>query len=125
MRRGHHSWREMTANEKAVLARLLSVPFAGRDDLAAQAETAVVSRIDRNGSLQFRVREPLAAVTQRVPVEGLCKTTLAPHGAPAVGLLLHVVEGRLHELEVYTANGADTVGGPFEVDPLRIEVWAR
>jgi len=42
---------------------------------------------------------------------------------PAVNLLLHVVDGRLHELEVYKDDGNDFVVGPSEAPPARIEVW--
>jgi hypothetical protein len=105
-----------------VLDRLLAADFPGRDGLAAQAQTALVRRIDDAGSLRFRVEGAPAAVASRVPVEGHYRDGDAPSG-PAINLLLHVVEGRLHELEVYKDDGTHIRVGPFEVTPDRIEVW--
>ena len=94
--------------------RLLSSAFAGRNELAIQADSASVSRIDREGSLQFRTIGPSAAVSQRVPVEGRYLDGSDDPSGPAVNLSLHVVDGRLHELEVYKDDGSDIVVGPFE-----------
>jgi hypothetical protein len=64
------SWRKLTEAEKRVLDRLVAGEFAGKAELIAQIEQATVSRIDREGSLQFRTTGPNAPVAQRVPVEG-------------------------------------------------------
>jgi len=40
-------------------------------------------------------------------------------------LLLHVIEGRLHELEVYKDDGSDILIGPYEVPLAEIEVSAN
>jgi len=117
------SWRKLTVAEKRVLDRLLSNHFAGRDELTAQVDRATVSRIDREGSLQFRTVGPSALVNQRVPVEGRYPDGSDDPIGPAVNLLLHVVNGRLHELEVYKDDGSDIIVGPFEAPPERIEVW--
>ena len=117
------SWRKLTEAEKRVLERLLSSPFAGRDELAVQADRASVSRIDRAGSLQFRTVGPSAPVSQRVPVEGRYLDGSDDPLGPAVHLLLHVVDGHLHELEVYKDDGSDIVVGPFAVPPGHIHVW--
>jgi hypothetical protein len=119
------SWRKLTEAEKRVLDRLLSSPFAGREELAAQADRATVSRIDREGSLQFRTVGPLAPVSQRVPVEGRYLDGSDDPLGPAVNLLLHVVDGRLHELEVYKDDGNDIVVGPFEIPPDQIAPWTK
>lgn len=117
------SWRKLTEAEQRVLERLLSSPFAGRDELAVQADRASVSRIDRAGSLQFRTVGPSAPVSQRVPVEGRYLDGSDDPLGPAVHLLLHVVDGHLHELEVYKDDGSDIVVGPFAVPPGHIHVW--
>ncbi len=119
------SWRKLTEAEKRVLDRLLSSPFAGREELAAQADRATVSRIDREGSLQFRTVGPLAPVSQRVPVEGRYLDGSDDPLGPAVNLLLHGVDGRLHELEVYKDDGNDIVVGPFEIPPDQIALWTK
>lgn len=106
-----------------MVARLLSQDFPGRRELALQVEAAMVSRIDPEGSLRFRVTGPEADVALRVPVEG--RYTEGPGGTfgPAIEILLHVVDGRLHELEVYKTDGSDITIGPFEIDPNLIEVY--
>lgn len=105
-----------------MLDRLLSQDFPGCRELALQLGNATVSRIDRDGSLRFRVGGPRADVPLRVPVEG--RYADGPDGTlgPAVEILLHVVDGRLHELEVYKTDGGAIIDGPFAIDPGRIEV---
>jgi hypothetical protein len=119
------SWRKLTEAERRLLDRLLSNPFAGRDELATQVELATISRIDSEGRLQFRTTGPDAPVAQRVPVEGSYLDGSTDPFGPAVHLLLHVVNGRLHELEVYKDDGSDIVVGPFEISPDQIEVWTK
>jgi hypothetical protein len=115
-------WRALSDQERAVVDRLLSQDFPGRRELALQLEAAMVSRIDPEGSLQFRVTGPEADVALRVPVEGRYADSSSGTFGPAVEILLHVVDGRLHELEVYKTDGSDITIGPFEIDPVRIEI---
>jgi hypothetical protein len=119
------SWRKLTEAEKRVLDRLLAGEFAGKHELAAQAELATVSRIDGEGSLQLRTKGPDAPVTQRIPVEGSYLDGSSDTFGPVVHLLLHVVEGRLQELEIYKNDGSDIVVGPFEISPDQIEIWTK
>lgn len=114
-------WRALEPRERAVLDRLLSADFPGRDGLAAQVLTALVRRIDDEGSLRFRVEGSPAAVADRVPVEGRYWEGKDPFG-PGVSLLLHVVGGLLHELEVLKDDGTPIRVGPFEVALDRIAV---
>lgn len=94
--------RPLTAREQALLNRLFQEEFEGSEELSNQLSTALVKPIDENGSLEFIVRAPPAtAVKSRVPVEATGSDT---DGVP-VHLLLHVVEGLLHELEIYRADG--------------------
>jgi hypothetical protein len=117
-------WRALEPQEPAVLDHLLAIDFPGRDGLAEQIRTALVRRIDDEGSLRFRVEDAPAAVAARVPVEGRYQDGDGP-GGPGVNLLLHVVGGRLHELEVFKDDGAYIRVGPFEVPPYRITVSAN
>jgi hypothetical protein len=119
------TWRELTDAEKRVLDRLLSIAFVGRAELAVQANCASVSRIDREGSLQFRTVGPFAPVRQRVPVGGRYRDGSDDPLGPVVNLLLHVVDGRLHELEIYKDDGSGIVVGPFEVPLEQIVVWTN
>ena len=120
-------WRALEPGEAAVLDHLLATDFPGRAELQAQARSALVCRIDREGSLRFQTEGPRAQVRGRVPVEGRYhddRTSAEPH-RPAVNLLLHVIEGRLHELEVYKDDGSDILIGPYEVPLAEIEVSAN
>lgn len=101
---------------------LFSQCFAGRDELAVQAQSALVCPIDPVGSLEFRVTGPLAEIVHRVPVDGRYLDGAADPSGPAINILLHVVGGKLHELEVYKDDGSQIIVGPYEVDPNLIEV---
>lgn len=117
-------WRALEPAEVAVLDLLLANDFPGRSELAAQARSALASRIDHEGSLRFQVDGPQAEVRGRVPVEGHYHddgSGPGPH-RPAVNLLLHVVEGRLHELEVYKDDGSAILIQPFAIPLAEIEV---
>lgn len=95
--------RQLTSKERALLGVLLSAPFEGRDDVVRQLQTATVTEIDDSGSLEFHVSSPARAnVRHRVPV-----SAEAPDldGVP-VAALLHVVDGKVKELEIYKADGS-------------------
>jgi len=117
------NWRKMTDREKALVDRLLSRGFPGRDELAAQLRTATVSRIDCDGSLEFRVSGPAANLANGVPVSGRFVDALGDEQGPAVNILLHVADGKLSELEIYKDDGSQIVESPFEIDPMRIDVY--
>lgn len=96
--------RDLTPLERSVLDFLLSEPFSGRDELRSQAAAVQVPGRCQCGcaTIDLVVGEdsiPRAPVRSRVPVEA---TTTA---GPATDVLLHVVEGRLRELEVYRHDG--------------------
>ncbi|MCM2476311.1 hypothetical protein HGO38_22870 [Rhizobium sp. CG5] len=109
-------WRPINDREKRIVNRLLSQDFPGNIALRIQLETARVSTIDPEGSLQFRVTGLPAAVEQRVPIEAYY-FDLGMNHRPAVNLLLHVVNGMLHELEVYKDDGSSIATGLSRVDP--------
>lgn len=123
----NENWRDPSRREVDVLAHLFRADFRGRDNLAAQARNAQVCRIDADGSLRFLVDGPLAEVVGRVPVEGFYHDGEAEPGRlrPAVHLLVHVIDGRLHELEVYKDDGGDIIASPFDVALAQIVVTAR
>lgn len=100
------AWRDLTSSERQLIELLLTKEFPGAEALRSQLETARVSAIDAEGSLQFRVSGPLANVQQRVPTEGYYFDAEGVDYRPAVNVLLHVVEGKLHELEVYKDDGS-------------------
>lgn len=100
------AWRQLTDRERRLVEKLLSPEFPGCEALRSQLETARVSAIDADGSLQFRVSGPSAEVEQRVPTEGYYFDAEDGGLRPAVHVLLHVVDGRLDELEVYKDDGS-------------------
>ena len=90
--------RPIETSEHAFLRKLLSVTFSGRDQLAEQVECASVHPIDHNGSLRFTVNSnAIAPVTKRIPVEAQCLDS----DNVAIHALLHVVDGKISELEIY------------------------
>lgn len=107
-----------------MLDHLLSADFPGRNGLAAQVRTALVRRIDDRGSLRFQVEGAPAGVVGRIPVAGRYLEG-DDSSWPCVNLLLHVVGGRLHELEVFKDDGLHIRVGPFEVSLNRIAVTAN
>jgi hypothetical protein len=71
----------------------------------------LVSSIDGNGSLRlFASAGHSATVERRIPVEGECEDL----DGTTVHVLLHVVEGRMDELEIYREDSG----------PLRVAVTA-
>lgn len=109
-------FRTLTKVEREVLKKLLSVDFPGHSILLLQLKNTRAQTIDAEGSIALLVIEgPSAAVSERVPVEG---RYVDSDGVP-VSVLLHVVNGYLHELEVYrNAPGVLSVA----LDPNLIEL---
>lgn len=92
------NYREISPNEVGLLRRMLSVQFPGSQQLAMQLEGATVREIDSDGSIQFRItKDGAARVKRRVPVEAQFRDSDGDY----VRALLHVVDGKLFELEFY------------------------
>lgn len=119
-----NGWRPLSERERALLAHLLSFDFVGRDALNDQLQAALVSQIASESGLAFRTAGPSAQVKQRVPVEGRYIDGPLDAGGASVEVLLHVVDGRMTELEVYKVDGSPILTGPFDIDPTDVEVWA-
>jgi hypothetical protein len=83
---------------------LMSESFPGSDELLKQLDGIVARQVFEDGTLDLRVAEaaPRAHVPVRVPVEA--QTSDAD--GTGILILLHVVDGRLNELEV--VKGDDT-----------------
>jgi hypothetical protein len=109
-------FRRLTPDEGALIGRLLDADFPGREELRAQVAAASVREIDEDGSLEFRVRTAqTASVVRRVPVEAEARDADGGN----VHVLLHVVDGRVDELEFYKEDGSRIVKRP-EPEELRI-----
>ena len=95
----------LSSSHRAIMERLLELPFPGRDEIRKQVDHAVVREIGDHDerSLQFDVEiDVKAPVSQRVPVEA---TAYDEDGVP-IEALLHVVGGVIKELEILKADGS-------------------
>lgn len=101
--------RNPTLPELALLKRLLDAAFPGRDELAATLHEIQVRTIDENGSLELLTHlDKKVPVVKRIPVEaeGSDKDGVVIH------VLLHVVDGKPAELEIYKEDGSRIVASP-------------
>lgn len=92
-------YRPLTEWERRIILRLLQEsPFTGRDALLDQLEHVVGHPIDVDGSLSLKCSSVLKAVVKtRIPVEGEAPDI----DGVIIHYLLHVVDGKMDELEVY------------------------
>ena len=104
----------MAAVERAILDRLLEVAFPGRDEIREQLESAQVWSLGMNGGLAIAPTSPVVAtVINRIPVEAEgVDDDLAP-----IHILLHVVDGRVSDLEIFREDG-----GPVRKVPVPAEL---
>lgn len=97
------TFRSLSELEKELLEKLLGEDFDGRAAIGSQVDGCLVRRIDESGSLEFKLRpsSPTADVSSRVPVEaeGIDIDGVKIH------ILVHVVEGKISELEIYREDG--------------------
>lgn len=111
--------RQLTAYERSIIERLLEKEFFGRDEVREQVNDSLVERIDENGSLKFFVRtETRAPVKWRIPTEG----EVEDEDGVMVHVLLHVVEGKVNELELYKDIASSKVLKP--PDPANLELFS-
>lgn len=91
-------WRPISYREREIVEKMLSSGFAGSEILRLQLQHAAVKEVLEDGTLEFRIPAdlPLASIPVRVPVEA---EVLDADGTPIL-ILLHVVDGKLHELEI-------------------------
>lgn len=96
-------FRLLTDYELRLIDRLLSESFPARDAIRAQVVDSLAKEIDSDGSLEIRVSDKSPPVVSkfRVPVEGWFEDEDGIH----IHVLLHVVNGRLNELEIYKDDG--------------------
>ncbi len=99
---------------------LLSQPFPGSEALTEQYRSVRGVVIDLDGSLKLEsTTGPPAEVVRRIPVEA---EGVDEEGEP-VHVLLHVVEGRMVELEVYREDGKPPVGKLGQLEILESGGW--
>ncbi|HEY6001855.1 MAG TPA: hypothetical protein VIV57_03205 [Anaeromyxobacter sp.] len=112
-------FRKPSSMEAAVIRRLLTAEFPGKQDLAKQLNGHRVRIIDDEGSLEIEPNATAkpAAVEKRIPVEadGVDEDGICIH------VLLHVVEGFATELEIYKDDGSPVRRMP-SADDLEVMV---
>jgi uncharacterized protein DUF6984 len=88
--------------------------FVGEEAVARQVPGLRVTKIDANGSLKLEPRAGTIAarVAVRVPVEGVARDL---DGA-AIHILIHVVAGRLSELELFRDDSKPVQRQPEAAD---------
>lgn len=112
--------RTQTPLERALIQKLLSLPFPGRDELAEQAATALVRTgndpLDRSVLLSVDPSLPGSPGLYRVPVDA----SAADSDGMRIDFLMHVGDdGRLLEVEIYRVDGEPLLQMP---DPEALEV---
>jgi len=98
-----HCYRDLTKEEREILEMLLEPNFPGSIELRVQLSSVKAKVIDEDGGLALQsVDGPEAPVRWRVPTEGECKDSDGGN----VHILLHVLNGRMCELELYREDGS-------------------
>ena len=96
-------FRPPTVWETEVFARLLESEFPARRELAPLLSQIEVRTLDEVGTLELRSRvSGKAPVLKRIPVECEAKD----EDGYVIHVLLHVVDGRPDELELYKDDGS-------------------
>ncbi|NYG58746.1 ketosteroid isomerase-like protein [Nocardioides daedukensis] len=91
-----------------MLDALLTQEFEGVVELRAQVPECKFEEVDEDGTLAVHASGPRANVKFRVPVEAI----YADADGVMVHVLLHVVGGRLDEVEVFREDGDSVVRKP-------------
>lgn len=113
--------RDLTRNEQLILEKLLSVEFNSRDAIKAQAQSCKAKDTDDSdgyGSI-YLFTDSTEKITNsaRVPVEG----ELVDEDGVPISVLLHVVDGKIHELEIFKQDGSSILR-PIDPAALRVVV---
>jgi len=96
-------FRQPNKTERDLLQRLLETEFPGRDELASLFQDIRVKTVDEVGSLELQSRRSgTAKVIKRIPVEAEARDTDGFN----IHVLLHVVNGRPVELEIFKDDGS-------------------
>ena len=103
------TFRPVTASEKEILSWLLDADSAAKDIVREQLANAVVRPVDTEGSLEFQTSS-----SQTVPPGPRIRADARYRDRDEVyvNLLLHVVDGKVRELEVYKDDGSPVLTRP-------------
>ena len=96
-------FRAPTPTERQLLRRLLEADFAGRDALVPMLDQVEVRTLDELGSVELRTHlAGKAPVVKRIPVEAEAED----EDGYVIHAMLHVVDGRPTELEIFKDDGS-------------------
>ncbi len=102
-------FRPLDANEMALLEKLLDHDFPGRDALRVQLASVTGRQIDENGSLELSAAQnSRAEMLSACPTEGTC----ADADGGTIAVLLHIQNGKLHQLEIFKEDGSEIRRAP-------------
>lgn len=109
-------YRQFTTNERQIIDRLLGTDFQGKHEIREQLNHCLVKQIDKEGSLKFRIKTDIKAnVKRRIPIEA----EVEDEDGTLIHVLLHVVDGKLDELEFYKEDGSPIIKVP---DPSKLRL---
>jgi hypothetical protein len=101
--------RDLTEREQKILKIMLQQLPAVGSVLQKQLAAAKVSPIDDEGSLRLHIASTeVARIAERVPVTAIFDDA---DNVP-IYLLLHIINGKLDELEIYKADGSRIIVSP-------------
>lgn len=121
-----NEFRSLTKREKEILDLMLKSNFSGRDELLKQVVCSKVRTIeeysDNWGSLEFLVQTDIKAdVKERIPVQA---TAFDEDNVP-IQIFLHVVNGKIDELEIVKADKSRIIktieANDLHIDKVRYE----
>jgi hypothetical protein len=116
MTKNGEAFRNLTPLEQGIMDRLLEKAFPGRDEICEQMKKCLVRIIDEEKSLEFIVEANVKAkVKRRIPVEA----EIQDADGVLIHILLHIVDGKLNELEIYKEDGSPIIEHP---DPSKLNV---
>lgn len=119
--------RKLTKLELKWLEVLLSYPFEGRDIINDQLKTATIisdkTYISEDAypyiSLKFEIDSTQRfPVKQRVPIQMLAIQSTGD----AIDFMLHVIDGYIDELEIYSTNGDAIIPSKIDLDNIKHNV---
>jgi Domain of unknown function (DUF6984) len=117
------NFRPLRERERTILRKLFARSFDGKAEIEHQCEDALVKIVDPEGSFAIEPTVDLRArVDQRIVVEAWYRDDnhQSLPGSVSVHVLLHVVDGRAVELEIYKDDGSEIIA-PAEI--AAFEFW--
>jgi hypothetical protein len=103
--------RPLNSSERELLERLLTAVVPGQNELRLQLKDSQVEPIDSNGSLRFKINSDIVApVARRIPVEAQRQD----NDGMWIHALLHVIDGKLSELEIYKDDSSPVIRMPTQ-----------